>query len=153
MRCLPCSIFFLQWANLVGPSLKKTETMEVAKFEDFFLKLSFPPHWPTYIGERRTTIAKACGIKVRCYWELFEEHVSNLGSHWCGLGWTNSHQCTNWLFYSLDGLCFFIQRQMGFITIHFFLLLNIVFFLFWFLVVCPINLTSHIATLLTFLPS
>ncbi len=24
----------------------------------------------TYIGERRTTFAKAYGIKVRCYWEL-----------------------------------------------------------------------------------
>jgi hypothetical protein len=44
--------------------------------------------WPTYIyrGERRTTFAKAYrikakayGIKVRWYWELFEEHVRNLG--------------------------------------------------------------------------
>jgi hypothetical protein len=39
-----------------------------------------------YIGERRTTFAKAYrikakayGIKVRWYWELFEEHVRNLG--------------------------------------------------------------------------
>jgi hypothetical protein len=31
-------------------------------------------------GERRTTFAKAYGIEVRCYWELFEEHVRNLGT-------------------------------------------------------------------------
>jgi len=36
----------------------------------------------TYIGERRTTFAKAYGIKVRCYWELFGEHVGNLGTLW-----------------------------------------------------------------------
>jgi hypothetical protein len=28
-----------------------------------------------YIGERRTTFAKAYGIKVRCYLELFGKHV------------------------------------------------------------------------------
>jgi hypothetical protein len=28
----------------------------------------------------RTTFAKAYGINVRCYWELFEEHVRNLGT-------------------------------------------------------------------------
>jgi hypothetical protein len=46
--------------------------------------------------------------------------------------WTNSCQCTNWSFYPLDGLHFFIWRQMGFIIVHFFLLLTIVlFFLFY----------------------
>jgi hypothetical protein len=37
-----------------------------------------PPLWPTYIGETRTTFAKAYEIKVGCYWELFGEHVRNL---------------------------------------------------------------------------
>jgi hypothetical protein len=32
------------------------------------------------MGERRTTFAKAYGIEERCYWELFEEHVRNLGT-------------------------------------------------------------------------
>jgi len=33
-----------------------------------------PPLWPTYIGERRITFAKAYGIKVRCY----GEHVGDI---------------------------------------------------------------------------
>jgi hypothetical protein len=37
-----------------------------------------PSLWPTYIGERRTTFAKAYGIQVRCYWEHFGEHIENL---------------------------------------------------------------------------
>jgi hypothetical protein len=37
-----------------------------------------------------------------------------------GPKWSNNHQCTSWLYCPLDGLCFFIQHQMGFITIHFF---------------------------------
>jgi hypothetical protein len=32
------------------------------------------------IGERRPTFAKAYGMKVRCYWELSEEHVRTLGT-------------------------------------------------------------------------
>ncbi len=32
--------------------------------------------------------------------------------------WTSSHQCTSWPFCPLDGLRFFIRRQMGFITVH-----------------------------------
>jgi hypothetical protein len=39
-----------------------------------------PPLWPIYVGETRTTFAKAYGVNVRCYWELFEEHVRNLGT-------------------------------------------------------------------------
>jgi hypothetical protein len=41
-----------------------------------------------------------------------------------------SHQCTSWPFCSLDGLRFFIQHQMGFITIHFFSLLITLFYFF-----------------------
>ncbi len=38
---------------------------------DGYYKNVGPPLWPTNIGERRTTFAKAYGIKARCYWELF----------------------------------------------------------------------------------
>jgi hypothetical protein len=90
--------------------------------------------------------------------------------------WTSSHQCTSWSFCPLDGLRFFIRHQMGFIAVHFFLLLIITFFhstsngvhrnpfpftahhcnffsfgLFFFFFL--LDLTSHITTLLTFLPS
>jgi hypothetical protein len=65
--------------------------------------------------------------------------------------WINSHQCTSWPFCPLDGLRFFIRRRMGFITVDFFLLLTTVF-LFFFLARFALDLTSHIATLLTFLP-
>jgi len=44
----------------------------------------------------------------------------------------SSHQCTTWLFCSLVGCVFFICLQMGFITVHFFLLLITVFWC-WFI--------------------
>jgi len=48
------------------------------KTEDFILKYRVPSLWPGYIGERRTTFAKAYGIKVRCYWEL----LGNMSETW-----------------------------------------------------------------------
>jgi hypothetical protein len=44
----------------------------------------FSSLWPTpIIGERRTTFAKAYGIKVRCYEEHVGEHIGNLmRTHW-----------------------------------------------------------------------
>ncbi len=55
-------------------------------------------------------------------------------SDWNRPEWTGSHQCTSWPFCSLDGLHFFIRRRMGFISVHFFLLLiTVLFFLFLFL--------------------
>jgi len=62
------------------PSLWKNETMEASRIKGSILKYGVPPLWPSYIGERRTTFAKTYGIKVRCYWELFEEHIWNLGT-------------------------------------------------------------------------
>jgi hypothetical protein len=48
------------------------------KVEGCILKYFIPPLWHAYIGESRTTFAKAYGIKVRCY----GEHVGNLmGTH------------------------------------------------------------------------
>jgi hypothetical protein len=35
---------------------------------------------PPITDERRTTFAKAYGIKVRCYGEHAEEHSGNLGN-------------------------------------------------------------------------
>jgi hypothetical protein len=40
------------------------------KTEASNLKYRVPSLWPPYLGERRTTFAKAYGIKVRCYGEL-----------------------------------------------------------------------------------
>ncbi len=51
------------------------------KVEGFVLMYIVPPLWHSYIGERRTTFAKAYGIKVRClYGEHVEEHIVNLGN-------------------------------------------------------------------------
>jgi hypothetical protein len=46
----------------------------------FISKDRYPSLWPTYIGERRTIFAKAYGIKVRCYWELFGGTCQELGN-------------------------------------------------------------------------
>ncbi len=73
--------FLLQWANLIGPSLKKKWNYGGSpKKKGSILKYRVPILWLTYIGERRTIFAKAYGVKVRCYWECFEEHVRNLGT-------------------------------------------------------------------------
>jgi hypothetical protein len=55
-----------------------------------------------------------------------------VGQSSMGPEWTSSHQCTSWLFYPLDGLCFFIWCQMGFIIVNFFSLLITFFFFFGF---------------------
>jgi hypothetical protein len=47
------------------------------KVEGFILKCRVSPIWPKYIGERRTTFAKAYGIKMRCYGEHVGEHIGN----------------------------------------------------------------------------
>jgi hypothetical protein len=48
------------------------------KVDGSILKYRVPPLGPTYIGERRTTFAKAYRIKVRCYGEHVGEHIGNL---------------------------------------------------------------------------
>ncbi len=76
------NILILQWANLIGPSLKKIKLQRLPKIKGCILKYRVPLLWPTYIGETRTTFAKAYGIKVKCY----GEHIGNLGNlmgtHW-----------------------------------------------------------------------
>jgi len=56
---------------LIGPSLKDIKLWRAPNMEGYILEYRVPALWPMYIGERRTTFAKAYGIKVRCYWELF----------------------------------------------------------------------------------
>jgi hypothetical protein len=51
--------FFWQRANLIGPSLRKIKLWRLPKIEGSILKYRVPPLLPTYIGERRTTFAKA----------------------------------------------------------------------------------------------
>ncbi len=69
-------LFWLQWANLAGPSPKKVETMEAPQNRRFYEKMECLPLWPTYIGEKRRTLGRTYGIKARCYWE------HPWGTHW-----------------------------------------------------------------------
>jgi len=73
--------FFFNEPIWLAHSLKKLKLItRIRNKEGFILECIVCPLWPTYIGERRTTFAKAYRIKVRCYWELFEEHARNLGT-------------------------------------------------------------------------
>jgi len=69
--------------------------------------------------------------------------------------WTSNHQCTSCPFCPLDGLCFFIQCQMGFIIVHFISLLITVLFLLGFVLGCfflgPDLTHSYPTHLLTFI--
>jgi hypothetical protein len=42
---------------------------KLSEMEGSILMKSVSYLWPNYMGERRTTLAKAYGIKVRCYLE------------------------------------------------------------------------------------
>ncbi len=60
---------------------KKMKLWRFLKIEGFVLIYIVPPLGPTYIGERRTTFAKAHGLEVRClYGEHVGEHIVNLGN-------------------------------------------------------------------------
>jgi hypothetical protein len=60
---------------------QNTETMGAPKIEVSILEYRVPPLWPAYIHERRTTFAKACGIKVRCYREHVGEQILTWGTY------------------------------------------------------------------------
>jgi hypothetical protein len=49
------------------------------KIKGYIMKHKVSTLWPSYIGKRRTTFAKAYGIKVS-YGVLFWEHFENLGT-------------------------------------------------------------------------
>jgi hypothetical protein len=73
---------------LIGPSLKKKKKLwRLPKRECYILKYRVSRLCPTYVGERRTTFAKAYGMKVRCYEEHVGEHNGNLGgTYWEPIG-------------------------------------------------------------------
>jgi len=53
------------------------------KIEGSVLKCRVPSLWPTCIsGERKTTFAKAYGIKVRCYGEHVGNTLRTSGTYW-----------------------------------------------------------------------
>ncbi len=65
---------------MIRPSLK---TKELPQNGRFILNCRVPSLWPTYLGERRTTFAKAYELKVRCYGEHVGEHIGKLmANHW-----------------------------------------------------------------------
>ncbi len=60
---------------------RKMKLWKLFKIEGSVLIYIVPPLGPTYIGERRTTFAKAHGLEVRClYREHVGEHIMNLGN-------------------------------------------------------------------------
>jgi hypothetical protein len=92
-----------------------------------------------------------CGLFYLIFW---------LGCEALGLEWISNHQCTNWPFCPLDGLHFFIQHKMGFITVHFFSVLTMVLFLLGFAFNCFFlgpNLTHsypiHLPTFINIVPT
>ncbi len=62
--CLPMSRF-----NWLVPPPKKLKLWMLSQMQGSIFKHSVPSLWLTYIAKRRTTFAKAYGMKVRCYWE------------------------------------------------------------------------------------
>ncbi len=59
---------------------KKMKLWRLFKIEGFVFIYIVPFLGPTYVGERKTTFAKAHGLEMRC---LYEEHV---GEHLVNLG-------------------------------------------------------------------
>jgi len=79
MRCLPSSISFF-WNEPIPHHSKKIKLWRLLKIKGFILKYKVPPLWPTYISERKTTFAKAYGIKMKCYWEFLGGTHQKLGN-------------------------------------------------------------------------
>ncbi len=80
--------FFFPMSQFDRPTTQKIKIKlwSLPRIERSILNYKVPPLWPSSIGERRTTFAKAYGIKVRCYGENVGEHIGNLGNilgtHW-----------------------------------------------------------------------
>ncbi len=65
-------------ANLTGPLLPRNEAMEAPQNRRFCFDVYRTSLQPRYIDERRTILAKAYGMKVRClYGERVGEHIGN----------------------------------------------------------------------------
>jgi hypothetical protein len=69
---------FLSPCNEPPNTFFKMKLWRLPKTEASTMKYRVPSLWPTYVGERRTTFAKAYGIKVRCY----GEHFGNWWTYW-----------------------------------------------------------------------
>jgi hypothetical protein len=70
--------FWLKWDHWIDQSLKKKwNFLSCPKEKVLVWSIEFLPFGPS---ERRIKFAKAYGIKVRCYWELFGKRVRNLGT-------------------------------------------------------------------------
>jgi hypothetical protein len=65
----------------LAPLSEKTELSTQPEIAGSISKYRVLPLWPSYIGERRITFAKAYGIKVRRYGEHVGEQVGNLGTY------------------------------------------------------------------------
>jgi hypothetical protein len=52
--------------------------MKAPQNRRFYGKMEYIPLWPTYIGEKGRTLGKTYGIKMRCYWDKFGEHIGNI---------------------------------------------------------------------------
>jgi hypothetical protein len=61
---------------LIGPSLNNNEITEAPQNIVLFWSIEFLPFG--YIGERKTTFAKAYGIKVRCNEENIWEKIGKI---------------------------------------------------------------------------
>ncbi len=68
-----------QWIIHAGSRQNERER-EREMYHSKILDFIFLINWATYIGERKTTFAKAYGIKLRCYGEHVGEHIGNLGN-------------------------------------------------------------------------
>jgi hypothetical protein len=66
----------------LGPLQKNIETLETPQVKELFLKIEILNvfSWPTYIGEKRTTLGKSYAMKVWCYRENLGEHIKNFGT-------------------------------------------------------------------------
>jgi hypothetical protein len=73
--------FFFAMSQFDRPIIpKKMKLWRLPKIEGSILKYRISPPLAHLYGWKRTTFAKEYEIKVRCYWELFGEHVRNLGT-------------------------------------------------------------------------
>jgi hypothetical protein len=66
----------LAMSHFDWPATKKLKLWRLPKTK-FLLEERVPSLQPTYRAEKRTTLGKAYGIKLRCHWEHFEEHIGN----------------------------------------------------------------------------
>jgi hypothetical protein len=69
--------YFFAMSQFDWPIIKKKKTTDTPQNRRFY---RIPSLLPTYMGQRRTTFAKAYGIKVRCYGDHVGEHNGNLGN-------------------------------------------------------------------------